>query len=240
MNAVRQWLGPDAKCVVICGGKGSRLMPLSSDTAKSLVKVGDRTVLEVLTDFWSPHVSSYVFILNHFKETLLAEIRRLGVPFEVVEETGPPLGIANALCQARHLVQGRFVTVLGDCLCDGQFNLPAHQPEMGVGVARGTAAEVISRNYSVELEGDKILRVEEKPETVVNDLCGTGFYFFDQRIFHIIRHTPPSARRNKVELTDAIQAAIDSGIPMGPFLLDGRYLNLTFPADLEAAGELFD
>lgn len=238
MNAVRRWLGPEAKCVVICGGKGSRLMPLSSDTAKSLVTVGDRTVLEVLTDFWSPHVCSYVFILNHFKETLLAEIRRLGVAFEVVEESGPPLGIANALCQARDLVQGRFVTVLGDCLCDGEFHLPSRS-EMGVGVARGMAPEVISRNYSVELSSERIVRVEEKPETVVNDLCGTGFYFFDQRIFDIIDHTPPSKRRNKVELTDAIQTAIDRGIDVGPFLLEGNYLNLTFPADLEAAGELF-
>lgn len=236
MRSVDDWLR-GGKCVVICGGRGSRLAPYAPDTAKSLVRVGERTILELVLGYWRAHARRFVFIVNQYKEDLVGEVVRLGVEHEIVEETGPPLGIANALLQARDRVGERFVAVLGDCLCSGSFLVP-EGAAMGVGVARGADAETIGRNYSVEVARDRVTRVVEKPTEPPNDLCGTGFYFFTPAIFDAIAATPPSGR-GTVELTDAIQQAVDAGAAVAPFYLDGVYINLNFPEDIEAARRAF-
>jgi dTDP-glucose pyrophosphorylase len=236
MPSVSDWL-QDGKCVVVCGGRGSRLAPYAPNTPKSLIRVGEYTILELLLGYWRVHARRFVFILNQDKEDLLAEVVRLGIDHEVVEETGPPLGIANALMQARNRVGQRFVVVLGDCLCTGSFSVP-RGAEMGFGVARSVDAQTISQNYSVEVSGERVTRVVEKPTRPPNDLCGTGFYFFTPAIFDAIGTTAPSSR-NTVELTDAIQKAVAGGVAVSPFYLDGIYINLNYPQDVETARRAF-
>lgn len=234
---VGQWLGPRSTCVIISGGHGTRLAPLSHATAKSLVKVGQHTLLEMIVDYWKRHASHFIFVLNHFKQEMGEAIRGLGVSHEIIEEDGPPQGIAYALMQVKDRVPSRFAVVLGDCLCSGSFLFEGHV-EMGVGVKQGLPADAIHRSYSVELRNGLIQRVVEKPEVLVNDLCGTGFYFLTPAIFDAIPATPP-APGGQVQITDAIQTLVNQGHKVSPVIINGNYLNLTYPSDLEMARVLF-
>src|SRR5581483_3754790 len=121
----------------------------------------------------------------------------------------------------------------------GHFLFP-ESTEAGVGVLRNAPAEQIQRNYAVYVTGDLIVRVQEKPKVVDTDLCGLGFYFLNRRIFDAIRETPPSALRNEVELTDALQTMINSGVRLRPVVLDGDYVNVTYQSDMEVVRRLLD
>ena len=95
----------------------------------------------------------------------------------------------------------------------------------------------IKRNYSIEIkhENGSISKVVEKPKKLINNLCGMGFYFFNDKIFNYIKDTTPSELRNEVEITDAIGNMIDGGEEVFPIYFYGEYLNITSPDDLKVA-----
>jgi len=75
--------------------------------------------------------------------------------------------------------------------------------------------------------------VVEKPTDVPNDLCGTGYYFFEPDVFDAIRATPPSPRSNEQEITDVLQTLIGAQ-GLRALWFDGTYININTPADLAA------
>ena len=104
-----------------------------------------------------------------------------------------------------------------------------------MGVVPTDEPDDIRRSYSVELDGDRLARVVEKPTVLPNDLCGTGFYFFDQRAFRYIERVQPSAVRNEKEITDVLQLMIDAGETLSAARLHGGYVNINLPRDLDRA-----
>jgi glucose-1-phosphate thymidylyltransferase len=234
---IRDWVGPDGVAVVICGGLGTRLAPLTNDLPKALVPVAGKALILHVLEYWSPHVAHFVFVVNHFGDRIASVLEASAVSFEIVEESGPPRGIAQALLQSRHLVGARFITLLGDCVCGGQF-LVLPEAELALGVERRADPLAVSKSYSVELAAGHISRVVEKPQVIPNDLCGTGFYFLTPRIFDAILETPADPRTNQVELTSAIQTIIDGPSRVSPFFLDGWWINVTVAGDVERAGAL--
>ncbi len=237
-HSFERWF-PRPDCVVICGGKGSRLNPRFSELAKSMVPVSGVPLIRFIVDAWRPAVGRFVFVLNHFAEQIERYVQTLGIPHALLRETGAGKGIANALLYAAPEIRTeRFIMVLGDCLHRGIWSVPGDMAQ-GVGVVRTGNADDIQRSYSVELEGsDRIARLVEKPKILVNDLCGTGFYFLERGIFEHIRSTPCSPLRGQIEITDVLQRSVDRGTALSAVMLEGYYLNLTFPTDLPRAEEI--
>ena len=84
-------------------------------------------------------------------------------------------------------------------------------------------------------DGAVAVEVIEKPEVVLNDLCGMGIYFFDRRVFDYIERTPVSPRTGRVEITDVVQQMIEGGERITPLFFDGGYVNVTYEQDLRTA-----
>ena len=111
--------------------------------------------------------------------------------------------------------------------------------EQGVGVWQTDHTEAIRQSYSLEIKDGLIRHVVEKPKQVANNLCGMGFYFFNNRIFDHIERTKPSLLRGETEITDTIQHMIDGREKVAPVFFRGDYLNVTYPEDLGKAEKLF-
>lgn len=223
----------DIACVVLCGGKGSRLFPLTIRHQKSMLPVLGRPILQHVIDFWRQWADRFVFVVKHRKLEVEEYVDSLDLRAQCVEPE-ELTGIADGIYRARELVGEHFIVVLGDCICSGTLRFPT-QMDQGIVVWRTDHAEDIRRSYSVELDGELVRRVVEKPTILPNDLCGTGYYFFDRRVFGYIERQQPSELRGEKEITDVLQSMVRAGEPLRAVWLEGGYVNITFPEDLERA-----
>ena len=193
-------------------------------------------MLDYIVHYWKKYTNDFIFVVGYKKEQVIAFVNQLPISPQFVEQKEPK-GIAHAIQCTKELVSNRFIVVLGDCLCQGEFHFPS-QMEQGVGVWETDSVEDIRQSYSVDIKDNLIRRVEEKPEKVHNNLCGLGFYFFDKRVFNYIKRAKPSSIRGEIEITDTIQDMINGGEKIAPVYLDGDYLNVTYPEDLLKAEKM--
>jgi dTDP-glucose pyrophosphorylase len=226
----------DLDCIVICGGLGTRMLPMTFDRQKTVLAVESRPVLSYIVDYWRKRCSRFFFVAHYKAEQVEAFVRTLDVPCELIIEEKAE-GIARALAKTREKVGKNFVTVLGDCLCNGQFHFPANM-EQGVGVTGVLNPLAIHQSYAVRHKNDRILEVIEKPKKLINNDCGMGVYFFSREVFDHIDATHPSPRTGRVEITDVIQHMVAAGRPINRILFIGDYVNITYPEDLMLAGRI--
>lgn len=227
----------DLACVVLCAGKGTRMLPLSNVFAKTMIPVRHRPMLDLVIETWSHYARRFVFVVGYRKEQVVEHVTDLGTPAAFVVQP-EQTGIAAALGLARRFVGERFIAVLGDCLCRGTFEFPPGMAR-GVGVARTSDTASIRQSYSVEVEGTSILRLEEKPKSPPNDLLGMGIYFLDRAVFEFIDRTPPSDLRGEVEITDALDLVARQGPGLHAAFFEGDYINVNTSGDVESASDLF-
>lgn len=218
--------------MVICGGKGTRLLPDGSSLAKSMVPLAGRPMIEHIVAAWRPLVGRFLFVVDHRGEQIAAAVQGRDLPHHILHEEGGGRGIAAAVAFAReHIRTPRFVVVLGDCVHRGTLSAPPGMVQ-GVGVFRTRRQQDIRASYSVEHVREQVVRVVEKPSALPNDLCGTGFYFFEHAVFEHIATTPPSGSRRQVEITHVLQHMVDAGLPLSAVHVQGGYVNVNYPEDL--------
>ncbi len=226
------------KCVVLCAGAGRRL---GANVPKPLVQINNKTVLQTVMEGWRSCVDGFVIVANpqwteHFYEVLQTFET---LPFIVVQQTQPK-GIADAILPAQDWVGDKFVVVLGDCVCKGEWetHLTGHI-KSGVGYWKQADIASIKAGYGFEVDGfNRITRLWEKPKRAEGLLCGMGVYFFDQDVFRYIQNAKPSPLRNEVEITDVLQSMVEGGLPLKAVPFNGQYININNKKDLEKAGEL--
>jgi glucose-1-phosphate thymidylyltransferase len=226
----------DLKCVVLCAGAGKRILSQSAGKPKVMLDIDGTPILGYVVDYWKRFTRDFIFVVGYQKEQVIDYASQLPLTVRFVEQKELK-GIANAVLHVRELILDRFILVLGDCVCKGDFNFPTDM-DQGVGIWRTQDKNAITRSYSIELNGDLVASVKEKPKEVNNDLCGMGFYFFDKRLFRYIEQMKPSALRGEVEITDTIQYMIDCGEKISPVYFEGDYLNITYPDDLILAARI--
>ena len=205
------------KGLVLAGGKGSRLRPLTATGAKQLVPVANKPVLfYALEQLVAAGVTDIGIITGDTAEQVEAAIGD-GSAFgaEVTYLPQPaPLGLAHAIITAeRWLGNSRFCMFLGDnFLRGGIVPYARHFRE------RPCASQILLRRVEdptslgvAVLDGDgRVQRLVEKPREPVSDLAVIGVYFFGPEIHRITPTLVPSAR-GELEITDAIQGLIDAG-----------------------------
>jgi len=225
------WFNRDElKCVVLCAGAGTRILSDSLEKPKALLEVNHKPILDHIVEYWRKYTNDFVFVVGYKKEQVIEHVSQMPIAVQFVEQKELK-GIAHAIKSVDELISGRFIVVLGDCICRGEFDVPANM-EQGIGVVTTDNLEDIKNGYSVEIEENLVYKVEEKPEIVSNSLCGMGFYFFDRRVFKYIEVAKPSTLRNEVEITNVIQDMIDKGERIAPVLFHGDYLNINYPRDV--------
>jgi len=202
------------KGIILAGGTGSRLYPLTKVTNKHLLPVGkypmifhaiqklrEADILDILVVTGKEHMGDVV--------NLLGSGRDYGVTFtyKVQDEAG---GIAQALGLAEQFVHGdQMVVILGDnVFSDSIVPYVNNFREQRVG-AKILIREVPDpQRYGVpELRDGKIVSIEEKPIQPKSNFAVTGIYMYDAKVFDIIRTLRPSAR-GELEITDVNNAYI--------------------------------
>ncbi|MFH2070130.1 MAG: nucleotidyltransferase family protein [Elusimicrobiota bacterium] len=249
---MKDWLTKNTKCVVLAAGRGKRMLEVGQEIPKVMVEVGGMPLLGWTIDYWSAFSRDFVFVVGYRKELITEYVAGLKgglkdgleggakiISYNFVEQK-QPRGIAHAVECAREFIEDKFILVLGDCVCRGNFE-PApgcsggRVMSQGFGVWETDNPRYIKQSYSVEIKDGLVAGVVEKPKGLVNNLCGMGFYFFNGKVFDYIKKTPPSALRGEVEITDVLQNMVSSGERLSPVFFKGEYLNVTSPEDIKTA-----
>lgn len=212
--------------LILSGGKGTRLRPITHTHAKQLIPVANKPILfyglEAIRDAGINDIGIIVGDTRKEIEEEVGDGSRWGVRVTYISQEAP-LGLAHAVLTAEEYLKGEpFVMYLGDNIIkDGIKDLVTEFRQQ-----RPTSQILLARvpnptQFGVaELEGGRVIRLEEKPKTPKSDLALVGVYMFDETIFHAVHSIKPSWR-NELEITDAIQWLIDNGYKVVPHIVNG-------------------
>ncbi len=214
------------KGLILSGGKGTRLRPLTYTRAKQLVPVANRPVLFYgIEAIANAGITDIGIIVGDTKEEIRDAVgngSNWGVSVSYIEQCAP-LGLAHAVLTAEdYLKEDPFVMYLGDNLIlDGITSL-VEEFQKGDANAQILLARVPNpEQFGVaELIDGRVNRLIEKPKNPISDLALVGVYMFDKNIFTAARNIKPS-QRNELEITDAIQELINMGFKVNPSIVNG-------------------
>ncbi len=206
------------KGVVLAGGKGSRLHPLTKITNKHLLPVYDKPMIyypiqtlvdagirDILIVTGGSNAGDFLRLLANGKEFGLTHL-----DFTYQEGEG---GIAEALDLARHFADGqKLCVILGDNIIEKPIKAAADAFRAQEKGARILLKEVhdAERFGVAEIDGHRIVGIEEKPTQPKSNLAVTGIYFYDESVFEKISTLVPSGR-GELEITDVNNAYIREG-----------------------------
>lgn len=215
------------KGVVLAGGTGSRLFPLTKVTNKHLLPVYDKPMIyyptqtlvnagiqEILLVTGGKNSGEFLRLLGNGKEFGLKHIN-----YSYQEGEG---GIAHALALAEFFADGEPICViLGDNLIQYNINRAAEEFKK-----QRTGAKIILKQVTdaqrfgvAEIRGINVIGIEEKPKRPKSDFAVIGIYFYDPSVFEKIRRLKPSGR-GELEITDVNNFFIEEGT-LTYELLDG-------------------
>ncbi|WCM60841.1 sugar phosphate nucleotidyltransferase [Paenibacillus polymyxa] len=202
------------KGIILAGGTGSRLYPLTKVTNKHLLPIGKYPMIYYSIDKLKKANINDILIVTgkeHMGDVvnLLGSGVDLGVTltYKVQDEAG---GIAQALLLAEHFIgNDKMVVILGDNVFKDDISSFVEKFQLQESGAKLLLHKVPDANrYGVpELQGDNIVNIEEKPEIPKSDYAVTGIYMFNHSVFNIIKTLTPSAR-GEYEITDVNNAYI--------------------------------
>jgi glucose-1-phosphate thymidylyltransferase len=232
------------KGLILSGGKGTRLRPITHTSAKQLVPVANKPVLfygiEAMAQAGIEEIG--IIVAPETGDEIRAAAgdgSRFGVAITYVEQD-EPLGLAHASLTAEPFLDGEpFVMYLGDNLLQGGItelvdSFRASRPDALILLTPVDDPQ----NYGVaELEGDRVVRLVEKPSAPATDLALVGVYMFTAGIHDAARAIAPSAR-GELEITDAIQYLVDDGRRVEPHIVRGWWKDTGRLEDMLEANRL--
>jgi glucose-1-phosphate thymidylyltransferase len=232
------------KGLILSGGKGTRLRPITHTSAKQLVPVANKPVL-----FYGLEAMAAAGIVDVgiiIAPETGAEIRvsvgdgaRFGVRVSYIVQD-EPLGLAHAVLTARpFLGEDAFVMYLGDNLLQGGIKELVDAFRAGAPDALILLTPVPDpEHYGVaELADGRVVRLQEKPPQPATDLALVGVYMFTAAIHAAAEAIAPSAR-GELEITDAIQHLVDSGLRVEPHVVRGWWKDTGRLEDMLEANRL--
>lgn len=232
------------KALVLAGGRGTRLRPLTHTIPKPLVPVANRPVLHyVMRHLHEARIQEVGVIVS--PETSAQIQHALGnIPWDfdlryIVQDR--PLGLAHAVRTARDwLSDESFVMYLGDNLIGEGIAGLVDRFRRGGGAATLLLKEVRDpRPFGVvELdESGRVIRLVEKPKVPPSNLALVGVYAFSPAIHRAIERIEPSSR-GELEITDAISALLQEGVRVDSTRVDGWWLDTGKKDDLLEANRV--
>jgi len=228
------------KGIVLAGGTGSRLYPLTKVTNKHLLPVGNKPMIyypiEKLTDAGIKEIL-IVTGTEHMGDVvnLLGSGKDFGCRFtyKVQDEAG---GIAQALGLARNFVgNDSMAVILGDNIFESDLNDATKNVEKSGARILIKEVDDPERFGVAELDGDKIIGIEEKPDQPKSNYAVTGIYFYPPDVFDVIENLEPSDR-GELEITDVNNYYIRNG-RMKYSILEGWWTDAGTPDSYKRANE---
>ncbi len=200
------------KGVILAGGLGTRLYPLTHATNKHLLPVYDQPMIyypiqtlvnagikDILLIIGGPHAGDFIRVLKNGEEFGVKHL-------ELMYQEKPDGGIADALALAEDFAEGRPVTViLGDNTTDAEIKNVVESFEDGAHVFLKKVSDPerfgVPRMFTDRGGEERIKKILEKPKNPPSNLAVTGLYIYDDTVFDKIRTLKPS-KRGQLEITD--------------------------------------
>lgn len=226
--------------IILAAGEGTRMRPLTYNYPKVMLPVLGKPILEhLIGSCVQAGIFRVIIVTGYRGEAIRSYLGRmhLGAEIEYVEQE-KQLGTADAINKVRELVRERFLVLNGDSLVS-PMTLKHLLTETG-DFASVIAVKRVKEpsNYGVvEVDGDFVLRIVEKPASPSSDLANIGIYVFNPTIFGDIDQTRKSPR-NEYEITDTIQLLIDHKEKVRRVDVEEPWIDLGRPWDLLNANEL--
>ena len=232
------------KGVILAGGLGTRLLPLTRVTNKHLLPVFNKPMIyypieclinagieDIMLVTGGNDAGDFLRLLGNGHEFGLRDLH-----YTYQEGEG---GIADALRLAEHFADGdKIVVVLGDNLIEKNI-----RQAVGAFFAQGRGAKILLKEVPdpqrfgvAETKGGRIVGIEEKPTKPKSNLAVIGIYMFDRQVFDIIRTLKPSGR-GELEVTDVNNAYIAQGT-LTYDVLDGWWTDAGTFASLQRASQM--
>jgi glucose-1-phosphate thymidylyltransferase len=226
------------KALVLAGGSGTRLRPITHTSAKQLLPVANKPVLfyclEAIAEAGITDVGIVVGDTAPAVRDAVGDGSAFGLKVTYIPQAAP-LGLAHAvLIAADYLGDDDFVMYLGDNFIVGGISALVDEFR-----ARRPAAQIMltqvadPRSFGVaELDGDgRVIGLEEKPQAPKSDLALVGVYMFTPAVHEGIAQLKPSWR-GELEITEAIQWLLDAGQPVSSTVISGYWKDTGNVADM--------
>lgn len=231
------------KALILSGGTGSRLRPLTYTGAKQLIPVANKPILfyaiEAIRDAGITNIGIIIGDTGSEVRQAVGEGDQWGIHVTYIEQDSPR-GLAHAVKIAQDFVgQDNFLMFLGDNMVrDGvsdfvrQFN--ETRPNSLILLSH---VEEPQRFGVAELENGRVSKLVEKPKIPASDLALVGVYLFDENIFRAVNAIAPSWR-GELEITDAIQYLVDNGYVVDAHIIEGWWKDTGKPEDVLEANRM--
>lgn len=219
------------KGLVLSGGKGTRLRPITYTNAKQLVPVANKPVLfRVIEAIVEAGITDIGIVVGDTAREVKAAVgdgKRFGAKISYIQQEAP-LGLAHAVKISQDFLGNeRFVMFLGDNVIQGGISKLIR--DFG---NCDYNSQIVLKQVSnpqqfgvAELDEDKrIVRLIEKPKDPPSDLALVGIYMFDHHVFEAVNAVTPSWR-GELEITDAIQWLIEHDYKVKPYIHEGWWID---------------
>jgi glucose-1-phosphate thymidylyltransferase len=234
------------KALILAGGAGTRLRPITHTKAKQLVPVANKPILfygiEAVASAGIEEVGVVVGDTADEIEAAVGDGSAWGVKVTYINQEAP-LGLAHAVLVSRDFLgEDDFVMYLGDNLLEQdlagfveRFELERQRSmalPLGSEYPGGPSAQILLKRVPdphrfgvAELRPEgSVLRLVEKPAEPASDLALVGVYLFDSHVHEAVASIAPSPR-GELEITDAIQWLVDNGLEVRAEILDGWWID---------------
>lgn len=232
------------KGVILAAGKGTRLYPITRHIAKPLLPIANRPTLHYAFDrLKEMGISEICLVVGENEGQMrdaLGDGSALGVRLTYVNQTEPK-GLAHAVGYAKDFVgEDTFCLYLGDAMYSEPLTAFAEKFTSS-GCANLNLVKWVddpSRFGVANLDGDKIVKLVEKPVEPESNYAMAGLYFFGPQIWNVLPELQPSAR-GEYEITDAIQTLINQGETVLAGVYEGAWFDTgTLDSFLETTSHL--
>lgn len=224
------------KAVIMSAGKSTRTYPLTLTRPKALLPVANQTIIERQLRSLKGIVDGVTIIVGYrhemIREHIGDEFEEMPVSYVVQEQQ---LGTGHALLQCASHIDEPFLAMNGDDLWEpGDLKRVAAREQAAL--AKVVPDPRLYGIYEVS-EGDRVVRLVEKPKEVFSNLANIGVYKFTPAVFDVLRDTAPS-ERGEIEITSAIQTLAEQG-DFRVVRAEGYWLAIGYPWHLLDANEYF-
>jgi glucose-1-phosphate thymidylyltransferase len=231
------------KGLILSGGKGTRLRPLTYTSAKQLVPVANKPVLfygiEAMAEAGLTEIGIVVGDTHAEIRSAVGDGSRFGVRVTYITQDAP-LGLAHAVKISQPFLQDEpFVMYLGDNLLNRGIvgfvqEFAREKPAAQILLTKVGDPQMFG---VAQLDNGRVVRLVEKPKEPIGDLALVGVYMFSPEIFESVNRIKPSFR-NELEITDAIQDLIDRGLTVKPHIVEGWWKDTGKLEDMLEANRL--
>ena len=231
------------KALILAGGSGTRLRPLTYTSAKQLIPIANKpTIAYGIEAIVESGITEIGIIVGDTKDAIISELgdgSAYGAQFTYIPQDAPR-GLAHAVMIAEEFMDGEsFLMYLGDNIVrSGVIKLVQQfKQEQPNAMVLLNAVPNPQQYGVVELIDGKVKRLVEKPKEPKSNLALVGVYLFDNNVFKAVNSIAPSWR-NELEITDAIQWLVDNNFQVHPHVITDWWKDTGKPKDMLAANRL--